>query len=138
MKIRAYVVDDQQEIIDLWRSCDLIKPWNDPIKDIERKLSVDPERFLVGEIDDRVIASIMIGYDGHRGWINYLAVSEPHRRQGYGAQLVVRAESMLRQTGCPKMNLQLRTSNPSVIDFYNALGYLEDQVLSLGKRLIDD
>jgi ribosomal protein S18 acetylase RimI-like enzyme len=138
MKIRPYVVGDQYAVIDLWQSCDLTMPWNDPIKDIARKLSVDPERFLVGEIDDHVIASIMIGYDGHRGWINYLAVSEPHRRRGYGAQLMARAESMLRQTGCPKINLQLRTSNPTAINFYNALGYLEDQVLSVGKRLNDD
>lgn len=138
MKIRPYAEHDRREIIDLWRSCDLIKPWNDPIRDIARKLSVDPERFLVGEIDDHVIASIMIGYDGHRGWINYLAVSRAHRRQGYGALLMVRAESMLRQTGCPKINLQLRTSNAPAIDFYNALGYFEDQVVSLGKRLIDD
>jgi len=138
MKIRPYVVGDQYAVIDLWQSCDLTMPWNDPIKDIARKLSVDPERFLVGEIDDHVIASIMIGYDGHRGWINYLAVSEPHRRRGYGAQLMARAESILRQTGCPKINLQLRTSNPTAINFYNALGYLEDQVLSVGKRLNDD
>jgi ribosomal protein S18 acetylase RimI-like enzyme len=117
MNIRPYAEHDRREIIDLWRSCDLIKPWNDPIRDIARKLSVDPERFLVAEIDDHVIDSIMFGYDGHRGWINYLAVSRPHRRQGYGALLMARAESMLRQTGCPKINLQLRTSNASTIGF---------------------
>ncbi len=138
MRIRPYVYSDRDEVINLWRSCELIKPWNDPTKDIERKISVDPNGFLVGEIDNHVIASIMIGYDGHRGWINYLAVSEAHRRRGYGAQLMARAESTLRQTGCPKVNLQIRTSNPLAIDFYNSLGYLEDQVLNLGKRLIED
>ncbi|MGB5708364.1 MAG: GNAT family N-acetyltransferase, partial [Arenicellales bacterium] len=84
MKIRPYSDQDQQAIIELWGSCDLVKPWNDPLKDIARKLSVDPNRSLVGEQDDQIVASIMIGFDGHRGWLNYLAVLPTHWRCGYG------------------------------------------------------
>lgn len=138
MKIRPYSDQDQQAVIELWRSCDLVKPWNDPFKDIARKLSVDPHRFLVGEQDDQIVASIMIGFDGHRGWINYLAVLPTHRRRGYGGRLMALAESMLKKDGCPKLNLQIRTCNQDVVDFYRSVGYLEDQVVSLGKRLITD
>ncbi len=138
MKIRPYSDQDQQAVIELWRSCDLVKPWNDPLKDIARKLSIDPHRFLVGEQDDQIVASIMIGFDGHRGWINYLAVLPTHRRRGYGGRLMALAESMLEKDGCPKLNLQIRTCNRDVVDFYRSVGYLEDQVVSLGKRLITD
>lgn len=138
MKIRPYTEKDQPAVIELWNSCDLIRPWNDPLRDIERKLSVDPDRFLVGELEMQLIASIMIGYDGHRGWINYLAVSRHHRRKGFGRQLVARAESILRNAGCPKLNLQLRSGNAAAVEFYTAMGYAEDQVLSLGKRLVSD
>ena len=138
MNIRPYTKKDQSAVIELWNSCDLIRPWNDPIRDIERKLLVDPERFLVGELERQLIASIMIGYDGHRGWINYLAVSRHHRRKGFGRQLMTRAESILRDAGCPKLNLQLRSRNAAAAEFYTAMGYVEDQVLSLGKRLVSD
>ena len=138
MNIRPYVNQDQSAVIELWSSCDLIRPWNDPRLDIERKISVDPERFLVGELNDQIIGSIMVGYDGHRGWINYLAVAKQHRRKGYGGLLVAYAESILREADCPKLNLQIRSDNLTAVEFYIALGYLEDKVLSLGKRLISD
>jgi ribosomal protein S18 acetylase RimI-like enzyme len=121
MKIRPYSDQDQQAIIELWRSCDLVKPWNDPLKDIARKLSVDPNRFLVGQQDDQIVASIMIGFDGHRGWLNYLAVLPTHRRCGYGGCLMALAESILKKDGCSKLNLQIRTCNQDVIDFYRSI-----------------
>ena len=72
MKIRPFKIDDESRVIALWQACDLLRPWNDPHKDIARKLSVRPDLFLVGTVEGRVIASVMAGYDGHRGWMNYL------------------------------------------------------------------
>lgn len=138
MQIRSFGESDTAAVIALWRACELTRAWNDPAKDIMRKLSVSPELFLVGEVAGRLMASAMVGYDGHRGWINYLAVHPEFRRQGHGAVLMGRAEQALLDLGCPKLNLQVRSSNAGVITFYRALGYLPDDVVSLGKRLIPD
>ena len=89
-------------------------------------------------VDGEIIASVMGGYEGHRGWVNYLAVSNEHRRKGYGVVLMRRIEALLLERGCPKLNLQVRRSNESVLAFYHAMGYGEDEVVSLGKRLIPD
>ena len=82
MTIRPFRPDDEAAVIDLWRACDLLRPWNDPHKDIARKLRVNPELFLVGVIENRVVATVMAGYEGHRGWINYLGVDPSHQRKG--------------------------------------------------------
>jgi ribosomal protein S18 acetylase RimI-like enzyme len=114
-------------------------PHNDPVKDIHRKLSVQPELFLVGVAQGQVIATIMAGYEGHRGWLNYLAVAPKMRRSGLGRQMVLEAEKRLFALGCPKVNLQVRASNREALDFYKKIGYDEDEVVSLGKHLeIDD
>jgi len=81
---------------------------------------------------------VMAGYEGHRGWINYLAVKPSHQRNGYGRTLLEAAENLLRQKGCPKINLQVRNTNTEVIEFYSALGYGDDRVVGLGKRLVHD
>lgn len=139
MKIRPYQSGDQDALIALWHECGLLRPWNDPERDIERKLGVQPELFLVG-IDDaeQVIATAMVGYDGHRGWVNYLAVTPGKRRLSLGRQLMHEAERLLLERGCPKLNLQVRTGNLEVLEFYRKLGYIQDEVVSLGKRLIHD
>jgi len=136
--VRPYRPADEAAVIALWHACDLTRPWNDPAKDIARKQRVQPELFLVGTIDDRVVATAMIGYEGHRGWINYLAVDLAHRRAGHARRLMAEAEERLRELGCPKLNLQLRKTNAQALGFYRALGYVEDEALSLGKRLIPD
>jgi ribosomal protein S18 acetylase RimI-like enzyme len=138
LDIREYREADEAAVIALWRECDLVVPWNDPGKDIARKLAAGREFFLVGCNGDRVIASIMGGYEGHRGWINYLAVSPSMRRHGHGEALVREVEERLRRAGCPKVNLQVRATNSEVIAFYEAVGYARDEVVSLGKRLIYD
>lgn len=138
MQIRQFQTADEAQVIALWRECDLLRPWNDPYKDIARKLLVRPDLFLVGTIDDRIIASVMAGYEGHRGWLNYLGVAPEYRRRGLAAQLVAAAERLLAQSGCPKINLQVRTSNRDVINFYRRIGYVFDDVVSLGKRLEKD
>ena len=138
MQLRPYQHNDKDELIALWRECGLLAPQNDPSKDIARKLKVDPDLFLVGLIDNKLVASVMGGYEGHRGWVNYLAVKPSQQRKGLGQQLMQEIEILLKQKGCPKINLQVRTSNPSVIAFYQAIGYADDNVVSFGKRLEQD
>ena len=138
IEIRPFQPNQTEAVVALWDACDLIRPWNDPRRDVERKLRVDPELFLVAAEEELVLGSVMAGYEGHRGWINYLAVDPSRRRQGLGTRLMDEAERLLAERGCPKINLQIRSENADVIAFYGALGYRTDDVVSLGKRLIDD
>jgi len=138
VEIRPFKSDDEESVIALWRRCDLIRPWNDPARDIERKLRVRPEWFLVGVLDGEIVATVMAGYEGHRGWLNYLAVAPEFQRRGFARAIVAEAEQLLRQAGCPKINLQIRSSNHGVIEFYRRLGYSVDDVVSMGKRLEHD
>ena len=138
MRIRTFQPADEAAVIALWQACGLTRPWNDPKRDIARKLTTQPELFLVGMLDEAVIASAMAGYDGHRGWLYYLAVDAAHRSNGYGAALVREAEQLLLERGCPKINLLVRSSNTGVLEFYRKLGYGQDEVVSLGRRLIPD
>ena len=138
MDIRTFEIGDTEPVVRLWRECGLVAPQNDPYRDIGRKGAVQPELFLVGCREGRLIATVMAGYDGHRGWINYLAVSPAHRRRGLGRRMVAEAERRLRRLGCPKINLQVRRSNLEVIAFYRRLGFTEDDVVSMGRRLEAD
>jgi ribosomal protein S18 acetylase RimI-like enzyme len=138
MQIRPFQIQDEQVVISLWEKCGLIRSWNDPRKDIHRKLQVNPELFLVGILNNQVIATIMAGYDGHRGWLNYLAVDPEHQRNSYANTLVNKAEKLLLEIGCPKINLQIRTINQAIKDYYHQLGYQVDDCISMGKRLIPD
>ena len=138
MRIRAYASGDQPAVLSLWEACGLTRPWNDPRRDIARKLAEQPELFLVGSSDGELMASAMAGFDGHRGWIYYFAVSPAHRGHGHGRALMQEVERLLRERGCPKLNLQVRSGNTDAVAFYRKLGYVEDDVISLGKRLIAD
>ena len=138
LQIRPYHSDDEEEVVDLWFQCDLVTPQNNPRRDIARKLRVDPEWLLVGILEGKVVATCMAGYEGHRGWINYLAVSPLYRRQGIATLMINQAESKLRAAGCPKINLQIRETNTEVIQFYKSMGYEKDLVVSMGKRLEHD
>ena len=138
LAIRPYRDEDEEAVVALWHACGLTRPWNDPRKDIARKLTVQPELFLVGTIETTLVATAMIGYDGHRGWINYLGVDPAHRRSGHARAMMAEAERLLIARGCPKLNLQVRAGNDAVIAFYGALGYGPDGAVSLGKRLIED
>jgi ribosomal protein S18 acetylase RimI-like enzyme len=133
--IRTVQPTDEDAVVELWQLCELAVPWNDPAQDIARKVAVQPELFFVGEIDGRLVATLMAGYEGHRGWINYLGVSPQHRRQGIGTAMVREAERALQALGCPKINLQVRPSNQAVIAFYEQLGFSIEHRISLGKRL---
>ena len=138
MLLRAFAPADEAAVIALWQRCDLTRPWNDPKKDIARKLKVDPELFLVGMDEGAIVATAMAGYEGHRGWVNYLAVEPTAQKRGWGRQIMSEVERLLRARGCPKINLQIRTSNAVAIAFYRQLGYEVDEAISLGKRLEHD
>ncbi|MBU0517620.1 GNAT family acetyltransferase [bacterium] len=135
MQIRPYENEDRDAVIQLWEKCNLTRPWNDPAKDIARKLEVNAELFLVGLIDGKIVATVMGGYDGHRGWMNYLAVDPAHQRRGLAQQIMRAVEERIEAMGCPKINLQIRTDNLAAIRFYESIGYMSDDVVSFGKRL---
>ena len=135
--VRPFEQSDQEAVIELWKRSGLVVPQNDPAGDIAKKMQVQPELFLVGLLDGRIVATVMAGYEGHRGWINYLAVDSKLRLRGFGRRMMVAAEGKLLRLGCPKINLQVRETNPEAIDFYHRLGFTNDEVVSLGKRLIE-
>ena len=135
VNIRTYKDSDKEEVVGLWEQCNLVVPWNHPETDINIKMNFQPELFLVGEVGGRIIATVMAGFEGHRGWINYLAVLPKFQKQGVGRTMMQKAEQRLRDLGCPKINLQVRSSNKDVIAFYKSVGFSQDDVISLGKRL---
>ena len=138
MEIRPYVEADEAQVVSLWTEAGLVRPWNDPRKDIARKLRVQRDLFLVALQEGAIVGTVMGGFDGHRGWVNYLAVALSWRRKGLGATLMRALDQRLRALGCPKINLQVRRSNSEVLAFYAALGFVEDDVVSLGMRLERD
>jgi ribosomal protein S18 acetylase RimI-like enzyme len=138
MQIRPFEEAEAEAVVDLWARCGLTRPWNDPRKDIARKLRVQRELFLVAVSEGVLAGTVMAGYEGHRGWINYLAVDPARRRQGLGRALMAAAEGALRGLGCPKINLQIRRDNLDAIAFYKRIGFLEDAAVGMGKRLESD
>lgn len=136
--IRPFQTEDEDALVALWKMCELTVPWNNPHKDIARKLQVQPELFLVGILDNSLIATVMGGYEGHRGWINYLAVHQDFQGKGYGQEIMNSVETGLREMGCPKINLQIRRGNDKIASFYQKLGFTNDHVVSMGKRLEAD
>jgi ribosomal protein S18 acetylase RimI-like enzyme len=138
VRIRTFDESDTEAVVALWERCGLTRPWNDPRKDIARKLQVQRELFLVGTAEGAIVGTVMAGYEGHRGWINYLGVDPAHCRRGYGRQLMDEAERQLRALGCAKINLQVRSDNDAAKAFYERIGYSQDAVLSFGKRMEQD
>ena len=112
-------------MIELWNTCGLISPQNDPHRDIQRKCRVNPELFLLAVENGQIIGSVMAGYDGHRGWLYYLAVDPDWRGRGFGSMMVDEARRRLRDMGCPKINILVRRTNAAVVDFYRKAGFTE-------------
>jgi ribosomal protein S18 acetylase RimI-like enzyme len=136
MIIRTYQESDESAVVALWRQVlPDDAPHNDPADSIRRKLVVERHLFLVAELNGKVIGTVMGGYDGHRGWIYSVAVSPDHQRQGVGGNLLRKVEEELVAMGCPKVNLQVRSSNSEVIAFYDRHGYVVEERVSMGKRL---
>jgi ribosomal protein S18 acetylase RimI-like enzyme len=137
VKVRSYSSEDRPVVAALWREVFADDPpWNEPEAMIDRKLTVQPELFLVAEVEGRVVGTVLGGFDGVRGWIHHLAVAVPHRRKGIAKSLMRTAEEGLKTLGCPKVNVQVRTTNLAVIEFYRSLGYNVEERASLGKRLV--
>ncbi|MCD6322722.1 MAG: GNAT family acetyltransferase [Clostridiales bacterium] len=130
MLIRQFKTDEKNDVIQLWYECGLLHPPNDPVDEIKVKTNFQPELFLVGEIDDKIMATIMLGFEGRRGWINYLCILPRYQGMGYGSELVQHGMEVLRNLGAPKINLLIRPTNTKVKAFYKKLGFeIEDAVL---------
>ncbi|MDQ1122697.1 GNAT family acetyltransferase [Microbacterium trichothecenolyticum] len=136
--IRPFVPADEDAVVALWEQAGLTRPWNDPRADIRRKLTVQPELFLVAVDAEVVVGTVMAGYDGHRGWLYYLATASTHRGRGVGRALVAEAERLLEAMGCPKVQLMVRPDNTGARGFYDVLGYEPFATWATGKRLIVD
>jgi ribosomal protein S18 acetylase RimI-like enzyme len=136
VEIRPYQPADEDEVIELWRAVfPNAPPHNDPGEDIRTKLAVQPELFLVASADGQIVGTAMAGFDGHRGWVYYVAVHPDYRRRGIGSALMMEAEAYLHGIGCRKLNLQIRADNAPVQSFYESLGYSVEQRISMGKKL---
>lgn len=138
LEYRSFRLADEAGVHRLWDRCELTRPWNDPAKDMRRKLQVQAEHFQVALDGDRPVGTVMAGYDGHRGWVYYVAVDPDYRRRGIGRRLMEIVEKNLLVQGCPKINLQVRSENIAALDFYENLGYKSNDVIGLGRRLIPD
>ena len=138
MDIIEYKSEYESAVIELWEKCDLTRPWNNPGLDIERKMKDKPELFLVGLINGKVVASVMGGYEGHRGWVYYLGVEPEQRKRGLAKRMMDAIEERLLEMGCPKINIQVRSGNTGALNFFGKIGYNTEERISLGKRLIED
>ena len=139
MQIREYRVGDRESVVTLWKEVfpNNSAGHNDPSFTIDRKREVNDGLFFVAVEDHKLVGTIIAGYDGHRGWLYSLAVRPGQRRRGIGTRLVRHAEAALAQRGCAKVNLQVRAENAEVMAFYESLGYLTEQRVSMGRLLQD-
>ena len=137
LSVRTYQQQDQDAVIALWKDCGLLMPWNNPFTDIRSKVEDSPELFFVALLDEVLVGTCMAGFDGHRGWVYYMAVEKSHRNKGIARALLKKAENSLVQQGCAKLELMVRKSNRRVVDTYRALGFKEEEVSVLSKRLIE-
>lgn len=133
--IRPFAPGEERAVMRLWRVCGLTVPSSDPRGDIARKTAFQPQLFLVGELNGRVVATVMAGYDGRRGWLNWVAVSPAVRTRGFGSRIVESAIGLLGDMGCTKVNLNVRKTNLGVVAFYERLGFHDDNVICMGRKL---
>jgi ribosomal protein S18 acetylase RimI-like enzyme len=133
IEIRPFVIEDTDAVLEVWNRAGLAGPEWSPRAEIQKKLRHSPDSFFVGVLDGKVVATVMVGYDGHRGWIYTLAVRPDTQRKGVGRRMMEHAESWLRQQGCPKVKLQVEPSRSEVVGFYKKLGYEAQELVSMGK-----
>ena len=135
MILRDAAPGDASAVIALWEAAGLTRPWNDPTQDFERALAAADSAILILARDDALVASVMVGYDGHRGWVYYLAVAPAHRREGHGRALMDAAQAWLHAHGAPKIQLMVREDNEEALGFYEALGLERQKVVTFGRFL---
>jgi ribosomal protein S18 acetylase RimI-like enzyme len=124
---------DAGEVIALWEACGLTRPWNEPAADFARAVAGPASAVLLLHEGDALVASVMTGCDGHRGWVYYLAVAPERRRAGLGRAMMDAAEAWLRARGAPKLQLMVREDNDEALGFYDALGLERQNVVTLGR-----
>lgn len=137
MNIVPAAADDGPAVTALWAACGLTRIWNDPQSDFDLALATETSTILLGVSDDGLLGSVMVGFDGHRGWVYYLAVTSAHRKQGVARALMVAAEAWLTARQCPKIQLMVRGDNLAARGFYDAIGYTLQDVVTIGRRLDD-
>lgn len=135
LAIRDFAEADRAALISLWQRCGLTRPWNDPNTDIDLAVAASDASILVGTRDGVLVASLMLGFDGHRGWVYYFGVDPEHQKRGLGRRMMEAAEGWMRARGVPKIQLLVRDDNRAALGFYAALGYDVVQTTTLGKRL---
>lgn len=126
---------DAEAVIALWRACGLTRPWNDPARDFQSAIEGATSSILLLRDESGLAASVMVGFDGHRGWVYYLAVAPDRRRHGLGGRMMAAAEAWLRDRGAPKMQLMVREDNEAALGFYQALGLERQGIVTLGRFL---
>jgi ribosomal protein S18 acetylase RimI-like enzyme len=124
-----------ESVVSLWNACELTRPWNDPYKDIQFARGSATSTVLIGFFEEQLVTAVMVGHDGHRGCLYYLAVDPAFRKRGFGKATVAAAEAWLRERGVWKINLMVRSENEMAGRFYERLGYTVNPVLSFGKRI---
>jgi len=127
--------DEAELAIALWHEQKLTRPWNDPHADLQRALGKPHSTVLAGRLGDRLVATVMVGHDGHRGWVYYLGVAGDCQSTGHGRAMMLAAERWLTARQIPKIQLMVRTENIGVIGFYEAIGYERNEVVVLSRRL---
>jgi len=133
--IRPFRIEDTDAVLALWQEAGLSRWDTRPRTSIQKKLAHSPGSFLVGEMESRVVATAMVGYDGLRGWLYRLAVAPEYQRRGIGRSMVEKAESWLREQGCLKAKLQIEERAADSVEFYRKLGYEVQPLVSMGKGL---
>ncbi len=126
---------DTEALVALWDVCGLTRPWNDPRADIALALETPTSDILIIRHDAEIVASAVIGFDGHRGWVYYLAVAPNCRGTGLGKVMMAACEAWLRERGGPKIQFMVRDDNTAALCFYERLGYERQAVVTLGRRL---
>jgi ribosomal protein S18 acetylase RimI-like enzyme len=133
--IGVATVDDEVAVTALWERAGLTRPWNDAKSDFRLAVEGNASAILLLHIESELAATVMVGFDGHRGWVYYLGVDPDHRRKGLGRELMLAAEQWLAKRSAPKIQLMVRDDNAPAIGFYKALGYEVQPVVTIGRRL---
>jgi ribosomal protein S18 acetylase RimI-like enzyme len=137
MEIAPLPVELIETAVELWRRAGLTRPWNDPLADLRRAMEGPASAVLAGLDGQTLLATALVGHDGHRGWVYYLAVRPESQRNGHGRRMMRACEGWLAERRIPKLNLMVRADNPVTQDFYAAIGYTKDDVTVLSRRLSD-
>jgi ribosomal protein S18 acetylase RimI-like enzyme len=137
LTVRSYAPADFEKVVALWEACELTRPWNDPASDIEFCVGSENSILLVGVAggESKIVATAMVGHDGHRGWIYYVAVAPEHQEKGGGREIMAQAERWLAQRGVPKAMLMIRETNKKVMGFYERLGYAVEERVVMARWL---